>query len=109
MDTCHLGAFQGHSAEVVFYVAHQLMNAYPSTAVAWYTAGAAAETEPRQAAPTCLWCTRRKPETKVTRKRREREREREREIHRFIYIHIHMRMVYSSLLDVNTKSCLKTS
>lgn len=27
------------SAQVVFYVAHQLMNAYPSTAIAWYTAG----------------------------------------------------------------------
>ncbi|CAK9012595.1 unnamed protein product [Durusdinium trenchii] len=24
---------------VVFYVAHQLMNAYPSTAIAWFTAG----------------------------------------------------------------------
>ena len=36
--------------EVVFYVAHQLMNAYPSTAIAWFTAG-----EPVGVACTRVW------------------------------------------------------
>ncbi|CAJ1399836.1 unnamed protein product [Effrenium voratum] len=46
-DPYHLAALPVHISSlvmlnmtnVVFYVAHQLMNAYPSTAVAWYTAG----------------------------------------------------------------------
>jgi len=35
------------SAQVVYYVAHQLMAAYPSTAIAWYTAGSRVEPYPQ--------------------------------------------------------------
>ena len=46
-DPYHLSALPVHISSlvmlnmtnVVFYVAHQLMNAYPSAAIAWYTAG----------------------------------------------------------------------
>ena len=39
-STLSLKEFKCMISEVVFYVAHQLMNAYPTAAVAWFTAGA---------------------------------------------------------------------
>ena len=44
------------SAQVVYYVAHQLMAAYPSTAIAWYTAGRGAGWNPISWMKRRDWC-----------------------------------------------------